>query len=64
MSYMFTDSLRAVLGWISVPIQLASCQQNLYDIYHCSVSSEKLLMMNRGTVRNMESLIPKINLRN
>jgi len=26
---------------------------NLYDINHCCVSSEKLLMMDRGTVRNM-----------
>jgi hypothetical protein len=26
---------------------------NLYDIYHCRVYSEKLLMMARGTVRNM-----------
>ena len=26
---------------------------NLYGIYHCCVYSEKLLMMNRGTVRNM-----------
>ena len=25
----------------------------LYDIYHCSVYKEKLLMMDRGTVRNM-----------
>jgi len=25
---------------------------NLYDICHCCVYSEKLLMMNRGTVRN------------
>jgi hypothetical protein len=25
----------------------------LYDIYHCCVYSEKLLMMDRGTVRNM-----------
>jgi len=33
-----------------------SCSQavtNLYDIYHCCVYSEKLLMMDRGTVRNM-----------
>ena len=40
MSYSFADS----------------CQQlsaNLYDIYHCCVYSEKLLMMDRGTVRNM-----------
>jgi len=26
---------------------------NVYDIYHCSVYSEKLLMMDRVTVRNM-----------
>ena len=26
---------------------------NLYDIHHCSVYSENLLMMDRGTVRNM-----------
>jgi len=25
----------------------------LYDIYYCCVYSEKLLMMDRGTVRNM-----------
>ena len=38
--------------------------RNLYDIYHCCVYSEKLLMIDRGTVRNMQSFIPKINLRN
>ena len=32
---------------------------NLYDIYHCYVYSEKLLMMDRGTIRNMQSFIPK-----
>ena len=26
---------------------------NLYDTYHCCVYSEKLLMMDRGTVQNM-----------
>ena len=26
---------------------------NLYDIYHCCVYSDKLLMMDRGTARNM-----------
>jgi len=26
---------------------------NLYDIYHCWVYNEELLMMDRGTVRNM-----------
>jgi len=28
--------------------------ENLYDIYHCCVYSEELLMMDRGTVRNMQ----------
>ena len=48
----------------SVLILLASQSADLHDIYHCCVSSEKLLMMDRGTVRNMQSFIPKINLRN
>jgi len=26
---------------------------NLYDIYHCCVYSKKLLMVDRGAVRNM-----------
>ena len=33
---------------------------NWYDIYHCCAYSEKLLMMDRGTVRNMQSFIPRI----
>jgi len=34
--------------------QLASkLSANLCDIYHCCVCSEKLLMMDRWTVRNM-----------
>jgi len=34
---------------------LTACElsANLYDIYHCCVYSENLLMMDRGTVRNM-----------
>ena len=38
---------------------------NLYDIYvyHCCVYSVKFLMMDRETVRNVYSFIPKINLR-
>jgi len=36
-----------------VLILLASCHINLYDICHCCVYSEKLLMIDRGTVRNM-----------
>ena len=43
MSYRFADSLLA----------------NLYDIYHCCVYSEKLLIMDRGTVRNMLILFKK-----
>ena len=38
--------------------------RKLYDIYRCCVYSDKLLMMDRGTARNMYSFIPKINLRN
>jgi len=34
--------------------QLASkLSANLYGIYHCCMHSEKLLMMDRGAVRNM-----------
>jgi hypothetical protein len=32
---------------------LTSCLHNLYDVYHCCVYNEKLLMTERGTVRNM-----------
>jgi len=32
---------------------LESCQQNLHDIHQCRMYSGKLLMMGRGTVRNM-----------
>jgi len=35
---------------------------NPYDTQHCCVYSEKLLMMDRGTVRNMKIFIQKINL--
>jgi len=31
----------------------------MYDIYHCCVYSEELLVMDRGTVRNMQSFFPK-----
>jgi len=36
----------------------------VYVIQVCCVYSEKLLVMDRGTVRNMSSFIPKINFRN
>jgi len=54
MSYMFADSLRAGSGrkqFRSDPARKLSA--NMYDMYHCCVYSEKLLMMDRGTVRNM-----------
>ena len=59
MSYSFADSLRAGLRR-SVLILLASLM--IHTIAVCTV--KKLLMMDRGTVRNMYSFIPKINLRN
>jgi len=48
MLYRFADSLRAET--YAPPRKLSA---NLYDKYHCCVYSEKLLMMDRGTVRNM-----------
>ena len=35
------------------PDPASKLSANMYDIYHCCVYSEKLLMMDRGTVRNM-----------
>jgi len=35
------------------PDSACKLSANLYDIYHCCVYSEKHLMMDRGTVRNM-----------
>jgi len=32
---------------------LESCHQKLHDIYQCRMCSGKLLMMGRGTARNM-----------
>ena len=42
------DSLRAGSGRIR-----PDRSRKLYDIYYCCVYSEKLLMMDRGSVRNM-----------
>ena len=46
-SYRFADSLQAG----------AACKLsgNRYDLYHCCVYSEKLLMMDRGIVQNIYS---------
>jgi len=50
MSYRFADSASS-----SVHHQefFTVHTANLYDIYHCCVYSEKLLMVDRGTVQNM-----------
>ena len=56
------DHLNVKLDFRPDPTRKLSA--NLYDIYHCCVYSEKRLMMDRGTVRNMWNFIPKINLRN
>ena len=54
MSYRFADSLRAGSGRNQFrPDPAHKLSANLYDIYHCCLYSEKLLMMDRGTVRNM-----------
>ena len=47
-TYRFADSLRAGSGRFR-----PDPARKLYDIYHCCVYSEKLLMKDRGTVRNM-----------
>ena len=52
MSYRFADSLRAGSGRIR-PDPPRKLSENLYDIHHCCVYSEKLPIMDRGTVRNM-----------
>ena len=52
MSYRFADSLRAGSRRIR-PDPARKLSADLYDIYHCCVYSEKLLMTARGSVRNM-----------
>jgi len=50
MSHRFADSLGAGSGWNHFhPDPAHKLSANLYDIYHCCVYSEKLLMMERGT---------------
>ena len=54
MSYTFVDSLREGSGrnWIR-PDPDRRLSANAYDMYHCCVYGEKLLMMDRGTIRSM-----------
>ena len=52
MSYRLQLQLASrIKTFRSDPVRKLSA--NLYDICHCCVYSEKLLMMDRGTVRNM-----------
>ena len=53
---MYYTSLLTVCG--QDPARKVS--ENKYDIYHCCMYSEEILMMDRGTVRYMSSFIPKI----
>ena len=47
-----------------IQVMLTACQQAVsITCMYCCVYSARLLMMDRETVRNMQSLIPKINLR-
>jgi hypothetical protein len=48
MSYRFVDTIE-----MFHPDPARKLFTNLYDICHCGMYSEKLLMMDRGTVRNM-----------
>ena len=53
MSYRFACELASTIRTELRPDPARKLSANLYDIYHCCVYSEKLLMMYRGTVRNM-----------
>jgi len=52
MSYSFADSLLAGSRQ-NHPHPTSKLSAKLYDIHHCYVYSETLLMIDRGTVRNM-----------
>jgi len=65
--YMFRAVPLYIIGSFSLhtqPMPARKLSANLYDVYHCCVYSEKLLMMDRGTVRKIKNFNPKINLRN
>jgi len=49
--WQLASRIRTELLFRSDPARKLSA--NMYDIYHCCVYSEKLLMMDRGTIRNV-----------
>ena len=51
------SAVESVVGQVCVVCYVVACKQDqdvMYDIYHWCVYSEKLLMMDRGTVRNIQ----------
>jgi len=50
---MFRTVPLSIISSFSLYTQQWYMSAKLYDILHCCVYSEKLLMMDRGTVRNM-----------
>ena len=50
---MFRTVPLSIIRKFSLYTQQWQLSADLYDICHCCVYSEKLLMMDRGTVRNM-----------
>ena len=55
--YMFRTVPLFIIRSFSLYTQQWYMSANLYDIHHCYVYSEKLLMMDRRTVRNMQNFI-------
>jgi len=51
--YIFRTVRLSIIRSFSLYKQQWYMPANLYNIYHCCVYGEKLLMMDRGTVRNM-----------
>ena len=50
-SFFYCTLIRTELQFRLDPVRKLSAE--LQDIYHCCVYSEKLLIMDRGTVRNI-----------
>jgi hypothetical protein len=57
MSYRFVDRFRAGPGYILVLLERSLQTSMTYTIAECTVS--KLLMTDRGTVRNMQNFMRK-----
>ena len=59
LSIIRSISLYTLQWYVSYRFSDSKLSANLHDMYHCCVRSEKLLMKDRGTVRNMQSFIYK-----